>query len=261
MEIEVLKKGRFELKLLIKGISNIYANTLRRICISEVPTLAVDTVMFNENNSAMFDEILSHRLGLLPLKTDLDILVPRSRCSCEFGCPNCTVIYKLDKKGPATVYSKDLISDHPELIPVEGNVPLTKLTENQEISLQAFAVLGIAKHHAKWQPAICSYKNVPSIEVSDECDQCKKCIEECPKKLFKIKDNKVAVEDVNSCTLCKACQEACPKDAIDVDYIKDSFVFKIESFGSLYAKNVFMKALEVLDEKADGFSEALKKVK
>ena len=261
MEIELLEKGHYNLKVLISGISHVYANTLRRICITEVPTLAVDTVMFTANNSAMYDEIISHRIGLIPLKTDLDLLVPRSRCSCEYGCVNCTVIYKLEKTGPATIYSKDLIPDHPGLGPVHENVPIAKLAENQELKMEAYAVLGIAKHHAKWQPAMCTYKNVPVVEISKDCDECKKCIDACPKKLFNVGGNKITVEDVNTCTMCRACVEACPKDAIKVDYLKDSFIFHVESFGSLAPETILTKAIGVLTEKSDSFLEELNKVK
>ena len=39
------------------------ANSLRRIMIAEVPTLAIEFVEFEINTSALQDEYLAHRLG------------------------------------------------------------------------------------------------------------------------------------------------------------------------------------------------------
>ena len=70
------------------------ANALRR-SILEIPTLAIDEVEIFKNDSALYDEILSHRLGLIPIKT-------------EKGASEKTKIeFKLSKKGPCTVYAED----------------------------------------------------------------------------------------------------------------------------------------------------------
>src|SRR6266571_693601 len=62
-----------------------------------------------ESLSPMFDEILSHRLGMVPIPTDLDLFVRRDKCTCGGeGCPSCTIMFVLNKKGPCTVYSGDL---------------------------------------------------------------------------------------------------------------------------------------------------------
>jgi DNA-directed RNA polymerase subunit D len=43
------------------------ANAIRR-SVNEVPVLAIDEADVYKNDSALYDEIISHRLGLIPLK-------------------------------------------------------------------------------------------------------------------------------------------------------------------------------------------------
>ena len=65
-----------------------FANALRRAMIGEVPTLAIENVRIYDNTSALFDEMLAHRLGLIPIRTDLTSYVKREECSCSGeGCP------------------------------------------------------------------------------------------------------------------------------------------------------------------------------
>ena len=57
----------------IKGIDSSIANALRRILIAEVPTVAVHRCYVSNNTSVMQDEVLAHRLGLMPLRVDPDL--------------------------------------------------------------------------------------------------------------------------------------------------------------------------------------------
>ncbi|KKM13510.1 hypothetical protein LCGC14_1715480, partial [marine sediment metagenome] len=82
----------------LKGIPLQYANALRRICLNGVPVFAIDTVDIIENSSVLADEGIAHRLGLIPLKTDLSRFVEPSKCEChsESGCSNCRVMLMID---------------------------------------------------------------------------------------------------------------------------------------------------------------------
>ena len=73
MEIRVLSNEKEEGKLsfIAKDITPAFANTLRRIIADEVPTMAIEDVEFTKNNSILYDEMIAHRLGLIPLSTDL----------------------------------------------------------------------------------------------------------------------------------------------------------------------------------------------
>jgi DNA-directed RNA polymerase alpha subunit len=52
------------------GVDASIANAFRRILIAEVPTMAIETVYVFNNTSVIQDEVLSHRLGLIPIKAD-----------------------------------------------------------------------------------------------------------------------------------------------------------------------------------------------
>ena len=46
------------------------ANALRRIILSEIPTVAIEKVNMWQNTSIIPDENLAHRIGLIPIKCD-----------------------------------------------------------------------------------------------------------------------------------------------------------------------------------------------
>ncbi|MCJ7761810.1 DNA-directed RNA polymerase subunit D, partial [Candidatus Bathyarchaeota archaeon] len=72
MEISTVKREGNTIRFMVSGVTPAFANALRRTVIAEVPTMAIDDVMILENTSVLFDEFLAHRLGLIPLTTDLD---------------------------------------------------------------------------------------------------------------------------------------------------------------------------------------------
>ena len=74
------------------------ANALRRIMIAEVPTLAIDLVHFANNTTVLLDEIIGHRLGLIPLASRKDMSEWKygHECDCEDYCNKCAVKFTLD---------------------------------------------------------------------------------------------------------------------------------------------------------------------
>ena len=256
MEIKVLEKDDSNMRFLVKGVDVQYVNTLRRLMLAEVPCMAIDEVVVIENSSVLQDEFIAHRLGLIPLKTNLDEYNLPEECPCksEFGCNLCRVTLTLDaeaKEGTRTIYSGELISENPEIVPVKENIPIMKLTKGQKLKLEAYARLGRGKKHAKWQPvSLCAYKYFPKIEILEKnCDNCGKCVEICPRKVLTKTDGKVEVRDLMACTLCQDCVEACPKNppAIQVGWEKNSFIFNLESTGALPPERIVKEALKILD--------------
>jgi len=83
LEIKIVDKNEYFARLTIEGADSAFMNSLRRIILSEVPAMAIDEVVVIENSSMLHDEILAHRLGLIPLKTDLDSYNLHEECSCK----------------------------------------------------------------------------------------------------------------------------------------------------------------------------------
>ncbi|MHA1861394.1 MAG: DNA-directed RNA polymerase subunit D, partial [Candidatus Ranarchaeia archaeon] len=79
VELRILDKDEEQIRFILKDVDVAFANALRRTILTEVPALAIDEVVIVENSSALYDEILAHRLGLIPLKTDLDTLGPKDK--------------------------------------------------------------------------------------------------------------------------------------------------------------------------------------
>ena len=139
------------------NISRQYINAIRRIAISEVPTLAIDDVVILENSSVMHDEAVAHRLGLIPLRTGLDRFVMPQDCDCKstLGCSKCRVLLVLDSEAmekTKIVTSGELLSEDELVKPVSKDIPIVVLAPAQKLKFEAYARLGIGKDHAKWQP-------------------------------------------------------------------------------------------------------------
>lgn len=266
MEVKILERSENYLRFLIDGIDVSVANSLRRIMIAEVPSMAIDDVIIIENSSPMNDEALAHRLGLIPFKTDLDSYVLPDECDCssELGCSRCSVTLTLEaaaREGARTVYSKELKSADPNIVPVSGKIPIVKLARGQKVRLEAYAKLGLGLGHAKWQPVSqCTYKYASEVTVNRErCDLCGKCVEACLRHVLEL-DGEVKVAEPEKCNLCGECKKVCPRDAVRAEQLKDSFIFSVESSGALKPERVFLESIRILMEKTDDLMRALTRI-
>jgi len=245
----------------LSGASPAFANAMRRAMIGEVPTLAIEDVRIYDNTSALFDEMLAHRIGLIPIRTDLTTYTTKDTCSCGgAGCPGCTATYTLSVEGPRMVTSSDLIPQDPGAAPVYDNIPIVKLTKGQKLVIEARAILNTGRAHAKWQPTlVCGYKNHPVITIGAACDACGMCVDECPREILVVKGKNVQVAEgkLPDCSMCKLCERAClasgigDEPAIRITAEPDRFIFVVESDGSLPAKEIMNRALLFIREQAD----------
>jgi DNA-directed RNA polymerase subunit D len=157
--VKVLEADQNNVKLKFEGFELSYLNSVRRISLAELPVLAIDDVVILENTSPVYDEVVAHRLGLIPLITPVDKYPLPEECDCNSpsGCPKCRVMIVLDAVATniaRTVYSGELVApEDPSVRPVSDKIPIVRLAPNQRIKIEAYAKMGRGRDHAKWQAA------------------------------------------------------------------------------------------------------------
>jgi DNA-directed RNA polymerase subunit D len=272
MNIEILEKKDKLLVVILSEISLEMVNSIRRIMMSEIPVMAIDEVIILKNDSPLYDEIVAHRLGMIPLRTDLDKYNLPHSCTCGgYGCPLCQVSLTCEitntTNKPIVIYSGDLHSNDPNVIPVDPNIPIVKIDKNNKVILEAYAVLGTTKSHVKWQAVSnCAYRYYPIIEfnaneMKDE-EQNKNIVKMCPEKLFEISNKKLKLKEDywKTCTLCESCKDN-SDGKIQMSWKENTYIFSIESDGVLPFDVVIKKTFEIFLEKINEFVTKLEGLK
>lgn len=268
MKVRILDLDDEKIRFTLDGADVAFANALRRTMISDVPCMAIDDLFIFDNSSVIHDEVLAHRIGLIPLKTDLDNYVLPGICECqsELGCEKCRVVLTLEvdaETDTRTVTSGDFVSVDPNVVPASMGIPLTKIAPGQTVRLEAYARLGTGKIHAKWQPVSeAIYQHIAEIEVDDErCNACAECLKACPRDVFLIEESKLIIVDIHACTLCGECVEACPMEppALTQGVSADTYIFTVESTGCLPPEKIVSEAGRILVSKIDELSEKIEK--
>lgn len=283
MDIEILEMADRKAKFLLKNSSPAMANALRRTLLSDLPKMAIHKVDFHlgpltddtgkeyESATPLFDEIIAHRLGMVPIPTFLDEFVFQDECTCGGeGCSSCSIEYFLQKYGPCTVYSGDLLPmvgpDQREAFKVKDEfIPIVELVNGQGISVIATAVMGTAKKHVKWQ--VCNgvgYKYLPKVTIDPKAasrDDVLECAALCPKNVFDIVDGKLVVANEHECGLCKTCIEHIRDgEGITVEGDDTCFLFKFETDGSYTAQDALDEALKILKKEAEEFEDQIENI-
>ncbi|MEM2874953.1 MAG: DNA-directed RNA polymerase subunit D [Candidatus Hadarchaeales archaeon] len=262
MKVEIRKIEGHEMEFVLAESTPAFANSIRRAAIYEVPVMAIDEVEFAVNDSAMYDEIIAHRLAMIPIKTPLKGYRMPEKCGCKEGrCPQCSVEFRVKAEGPATVTSGDLKSSDEEVMPVSPNIPIVKLEKGQRLEFTAIARLGLGKNHAKWQPGLVTYKYMPVIEIDQKlCNACGDCVKSCPRGVLEISDGKLRVKNIAECTICRSCVEACTSGGIKVSGDQSKFIFRVESSGALPPDQIIARAARALEEKFEELAGAVDKL-
>ena len=157
--IQILTENDKKISVKLKGISLLYANALRRICLNGIPIFAIDTVDMIENTSVLADEGISHTLGMVPLKTEAN----------ESDESNSRVMLVLDSGNTEvvkTVTTAELESKDQVVKPISKQIPIAQLAPGQRIKLEAYARLGRGTEHAKWNSA-----NISVLTNTDKDDE------------------------------------------------------------------------------------------
>ncbi|MGC8851157.1 MAG: DNA-directed RNA polymerase subunit D [Candidatus Micrarchaeia archaeon] len=240
MKLQIIKSTPQKLTIKISDASPAFVNALRRTIITDLPSFAIDEVDFFENNSPMYNEYIANRLALIPLYYDED------------AADDAKIAFALDKEGPCTVYSKDLKSADEKIRVFCQNIPIIKLGEKQRLRLEAIAVKGTMRQHAKFQCALASYNAFPEITVK-KGGALKAGVDACPRKVFNEKGEPTNLE---ACDLCNACTDAAPEN-FQVKPSATEFIFFVETYNNISPKEHLNKALEIMSSRAKALAKEL----
>ncbi len=149
MKIKILEDDEKALQFEADDTDNYYVNAFRRTVMGNVKCFAIDKATFYENTSAMFDEYIAHRIGLVPIYTPLKGYTDSDE-----------ILFTLEAAGPGTVYSKELKSADKDIKVANDNIPIIKLAEGQKLRVECKAVLGTGSAHSKFQPGLASFEPV-----------------------------------------------------------------------------------------------------
>ncbi len=253
------------IEILVQGVPLPILNAVRRYALAKVPSMAIDEVAVIANTSVLFDEILAHRLAMVPLYSEVAIKKyadppPEvcAKCTAEGEekppaevCRKCFVHLYLEAEAAdreIVVYSGNIKSEDPDVYPAYDNIPIVILAPGQKILLELRARLGRGLEHAKWSPAtVAVTRYVADIQIDHRrCNLCGKCVEICPRRVLEMAGEKIAVKDPYECILCKQCVNACPNKAIDIVPKNDEYILYIESSGALKPATIVREAVNIL---------------
>ena len=242
MKITVLEEKENFARFMIEDADSALVNSIRREALVGVPTMSIEEVDFLKNSSVLYDEIIAHRLGLIPLKTDLKGYKLPSKCKCAGkGCAVCQVKMTLNEKGPKIVCSGSLKSKDPKVVPVMNDMPIVKLNAGQELKFNATAVLGVGAEHTKWSTGHIVQFNYPKVVGG--------------KKASELKEPKNAKETNEFLQKVKLLETS---GEIQTEIEPGKFVFEIESWGQLEPKQIVATAISNLSDRLKQFEKAMK---
>ncbi|MFH1456198.1 MAG: DNA-directed RNA polymerase subunit D [archaeon] len=259
MQIKLLDQNEEKARLMITGSNPAYMNLIRREIVNKVPTMAIQTITFTDNSSAMYDEMLAHRLGLVVLTTDLKSYNLPSECKCkDAGCAMCELKITMDVEGPKNVYAEDLKSTDPNIKPFHPKTLLVKLLKGQNLKFEATARLGYGKDHVRHSAGLVFYQGYPNFKIGQLASP-KKVVAVCPQKILIESAGKVKVTDETKCNLCMACHDEDHNIVVESDNSK--FIMTVEPWGQFSKKDMLIAAIDVFDQQLKELSNELKKVK
>jgi len=213
------------------------ANAIRRY-VNRIPVLAIDEIEITKNDSVLYDETISHRMGLIPLKNKK---VPEKGVELNLNTKSEGIVNSGEIKGTEIVYE---------------NIPIVILNKGQELDIKATAKLGRGIEHAKWSPGLIFYRNVCEIildkslkeEIKKICDN---EIREKGEKIIVIDDKKQEV-----CDVCEGISQRYKKEF--ETKTTEELIVTIESWGQMSTEKIFKESVEILKKDLGEFEKELK---
>ncbi|XP_064623253.1 DNA-directed RNA polymerases I and III subunit RPAC1-like [Lineus longissimus] len=287
-KIDIVKMTDREMEFDLIGIDASIANAYRRIMLSEVPTMAIEKVFIYNNTSIIQDEVLAHRLGLIPINADPRLFEHRQEGDTE-GTAEDTLIFNLKVRCAKNPHaSKDasdpdeLYKDHKvytrhmkwvpmgnqtdlfkegEIRPVEDDILIAKLRPGQEIDLVMHCVKGIGKDHSKFSPvATASYRLLPEIVITkpvtgEKALRLQKCFTPGVIEIELVHGKKTAVvaQSRKDSSSREVLRHDDLKDCVKLNKIRDHFIFSIESTGACSPAIIMSEAIKILIAKCRAF--------
>jgi DNA-directed RNA polymerase subunit D len=266
LKVKVLTSSPGSMRLLLEETEPAYANALRRVLVADVPKMAIEDVEFHlgpirgedgkeyESVSPLFDEMIAHRLGLIPIPTDLSLYNRREDCpSCHGeGCPSCTIIYSVNKRGPGLVTSGDLepIGDT-KLRPTDPKIPIVKLGDGQAMLIYATAVLGSGKDHAKWQVTHgVGYRYYPVLKAGSKAlDALDPSVPFCESHMVSTNTEEEEALPLGDDATCQKFMDAYKVDSVKAGNDPARIVLEFETDGSMAPKAALLAALDILSRR------------
>ncbi len=261
MALKIIEYSDRFMRFSVDDINPSIANALRRTLVGDIPKLAIDKVIFHhgqirdndgnvyDSSLPLFDEIVAHRLSLVPLVTDPKMNF-KEECTCNGeGCPLCTMSYSINRIGPGLVTSADLQPlGNPELVPADMDIPIVKLGPKQAILVTAEARMGRGDQHAKWcATSGVAYKyHREYIVKKAEVAGWEKYKAKCPGSVIHEDKDEIRFTDDLGCTLLYQLL-----DNLGIERIEDptTLIFQFETDGSYKAIDVLEYALKRIPQR------------
>ncbi|XP_014249332.1 DNA-directed RNA polymerases I and III subunit RPAC1 [Cimex lectularius] len=295
LHVKVIHSNKEEIEFDMIGINAAMINSFRRILLSEVPTMAVEKVTVYQNKTVMQDEVMAHRLGLIPLKadarlfqyripgdpvgTDRDTLHYELKVKCTKN-PHCRAghyrhedmyinhqILSKDIKwvpygGQSSLYKEE------DMGPMYDDILLLKMRPGHELHVKMTAIKSNGRDHAKFSPVgTASYRLLPFIKLVEEVEgekafRLQKCFSKGVIRIESRKGKNVAVVDNPRLDMCSrnVLNEPDLRNSVVIGRVKDHFIFSIESVVNIPPHELFREAVKVLKKKCTVALSEVKKV-
>ncbi|KAI5120811.1 hypothetical protein M0805_003208 [Coniferiporia weirii] len=289
LSVDITRLSQRSIELDVVGVDASIANAVRRTLIADVPTICIEAVYVWNNTSVIHDEVLAHRLGLVPLNLDPNLFEPHDPST---PTDRNTVVFRLEVTctrkpnapagsiDPDELYSNHLVTsgmltwvpqgEQAELDqlktrppgPTNPNIVLAKLRPGQTIEMECHAVKGVGKEHAKWSPvATASYRLLPHINILRQpaAHLARKFANCFSPGVIKVIDEgkpsaRVEVDPAkvrNESMSREVLRHADFEGCVKLGRVRDWFLFNVESEGPYAPQDLFPASVGVLRTRID----------